>query len=231
MTAVGLQERFHVGGAAGPLLMVVALFMAWPVSRWLATGGRAGTFGLAWRRSTILVIGGGLAAMVLARLAAGWIAIGAGIATFDSAGSGDPLAGFVLALAMGAIPALAEDVLTRGFPLFAARSTWPAAALIALSAAMYALNHVWRLDWGITEQQRLFCMGLAYAAAAWRARSLWAAFALHLGWNAGSALVPLDISGTEAFRIETAILHLILAAAVMLLPPRLVGASECNRDA
>ncbi len=68
---------------------------------------------------------------------------------------------------------------------------------MVLSALLYTANHIWRFDWGWTEQVRLFCLGLAYAAAAWRWQTLWAAVALHWGWNFGSVLAdaafPMDV--------------------------------------
>lgn len=200
--------------------MLCSLVIACIAARWLARS-RRNPFGLRFRRSTIPIILGGLLAMALARSLAAYLAVGSGAAIYESAaGPGALVGGFAMALAVGAVPALAEDILTRGFPLFAARSARPAWVLIVVSAAMYALNHIWRFDWGVTEQLRLFCMGIAYAVAAWRLQTLWAAFALHLGWNAGSALVPLDIVNSDAFRLGTAAIHMAIAALLMLIPRR-----------
>lgn len=218
VAGTGLQERFGVDGPAGPLLITASLLLAWPVSRSLREPYGDEKFGLRWHASTPLVLAGGLSLMALARLLAALMAQAAGLGTIQAAPASELLSAFGLALAIGVVPALAEDILTRGFPLFAARSRLAPSGLILISAAIYTLNHLWRLDWGLTEQVRLFCMGLAYAAAASRLRSLWAAFALHLGWNAGSALVPLDITSQGWFRVETAALHLVLAGLILLLP-------------
>ena len=217
--AVGLQERFHVPGPWGPLLMALSLVIACAVAAWLRRRSGPDPFGLRLDRWTVPLVLAGIGIMVIARFLAAAIAIKAGFAATD-ASAGPVAASFAMALVIGAVPALSEDILTRGFPLFAARSARPALLLIIVSAAMYMLNHIWRFDWGPSEQLRLFCMGIAYAAAAWRFRSLWAAFGLHLGWNAGSALVPLDIGATDAFRLESAVMHLVIAVLVLLVPGR-----------
>ena len=217
VAGVGLQERFGVEGAAGPLLIGLSLLIAWPVSRWLRRSGYARGFGLGWRRGTLVLIAGGILLMLALRSALALFAGTVGIAAIEPAGGAAEIAvGLAAALAIGAVPALAEDILTRGFPLFAARGSWLAWALILLSAALYTANHLWRFDWGPTEQVRLFCMGIAYAVAAWRTQSLWSAFALHLGWNAGAEVVPVEISTAEAFRLATAVVHLGLAAAILV---------------
>ena len=82
--------------------------------------------------------------------------------------------------------------------------------------------HVWRFDWGITEQVRLFCLGLAYGAAAWRWRRLWGAVALHWGWNLTNVLVdhlmPTDTIATDPARCLSAAVNLAMLAIVVLLP-------------
>jgi len=99
---------------------------------------------------------------------------------------------------------------------------------VLLSALLYTANHVWRFDWGPTEQLRLFCLGLAYAAAAWRWQTLWAAVALHWGWNLGSvladAVMPVSVVDVSGFRLLSAGAHLLLLALVLLLPRRPVPA-------
>lgn len=71
---------------------------------------------------------------------------------------------------------------------------------------------------GLTEQLRLFCLGLAYAAAAYRFRSLWAAVGLHWGWNfAGAALSqawPTTLADAASGRLVSAAVHLLLFAVI-----------------
>jgi membrane protease YdiL (CAAX protease family) len=74
---------------------------------------------------------------------------------------------------------------------------------------------LWRFDWGVAEQVRLFAMGLAFAAAALRMKSLWPAVGLHWGGNfAASLAAPLvDISPVDvaADRLFSAFLYLLVA--------------------
>ena len=140
-----------------------------------------------------------------------------------------PLAGTAL---VTFIPSLTEDILTRGFLLVAIPAVlagqgrrglrfWP---YVLLSAALYTANHLWRFDWGWSEQVRLFCLGLAYGAAAWRWRSLWGAVALHWGWNLSNALVPellaVETIAPVAGRFVSAAAHLALFLIVLLWPDR-----------
>ena len=68
------------------------------------------------------------------------------------------------------------------------------------------------------------CMGLAYAAACWRWRSLWAAVGLHWGWNLANALSgavwPVEWADETAMRLAAALVHLAIFAAIALLPGR-----------
>ena len=70
----------------------------------------------------------------------------------------------------------------------------------------------------------LFCFGLAYAAAAWRLGTLWAAVALHWGWNlAGQVLAiawPVEVVNVESARILSGAAHLAMFVIVVLLPAR-----------
>ncbi len=221
VTAVGLQERFGVEGGAGPAIMAASLLVALAAGWWLARRSAPNPFGLRFDRRTMPILVIGIGVMIVARWLAGHAAVAAGIASYEApVPAGALVAGLAAALAIGAVPALTEDILTRGFPLFAARGNRPAWLLILVSALIYTLNHIWRFDWGLSEQVRLFSMGTAYAVAAWRFGSLWAAFALHLGWNAGSAVVPLDIADPMAFRLESAAIHLAIAVLILLLPKR-----------
>lgn len=217
VAGVGLQERFDYPGFLGPALVLLSLILAALAGAWLARHGRPDPFGLSsWRTAPLLVVGG-IAAMIVVRAFVIYAA-----EMVAAAHSSPQLQGFAImgalagALALGAVPSLAEDIITRGFPLFAIRSRLSGGMLITASALLYTCNHAWRFDWGLTEQLRLFCMGVAYAAAAWRFRSLWGAFGLHLGWNVAGAVLPADIDLTDLFRLIVAGAHLLLASLLVL---------------
>jgi len=134
-----------------------------------------------------------------------------------------PASAVAIALLSTFVPSVAEDILTRGFLLTAAPIRLNLWSFTLLSALLYTANHIWRFDWGITEQVRLFCLGLAYGAAAWRWRSLWGAVALHWGWNLTSVLadqvLPLETANMDASRIISGSAHLLLLAIVLLWVP------------
>jgi hypothetical protein len=227
-----LQTRFAPGHSLGPALMLLALLAAWPLGRWLGSPGYksyslSSTPGWAW------VVAAGLIAAMLAKF--GSVGVGRMLGVF--AHSPQPPTGiaplFVVTAAVTTfIPSLVEDILTRGFLMGALPVRLRTIAFLLLSALLYTANHVWRFDWGWTEQLRLFCLGLAYAAAAWRWQTLWAAVALHWGWNLGGVLadglVPVEVVSVGGTRLLSAAVHLVLLAIVLLLPRPAGSAPEQN---
>lgn len=211
----GLQTRFAPGHPLGPALMLLALALAWPLGRWI-DGRGFGAFGLV-RRHWLPILAGGFVLAMLAKLAAEAVALGIGIEGFAPMVAIPPSALALLAFTTF-LPSLAEDILTRGFLLRFAPAPLGFIAYAVATALLYTANHVWRFDWGISEQVRLFCLGLAYGAAAWRFRSLWAAVGLHWGWNfangALSQLWPTTMLDAAAGRLVSAGMHLAIFAIV-----------------
>lgn len=221
-TSEALQTWAAPASRLGPVLMVVTVLLAWPVGRWLGWRGYD-AYALDLRLSSFGYLAAGMVMAMLAKLAA--IAIGVGSGAYATAAHPEPVS-LLLPIAFGLlttfIPSIAEDIITRGLPLRASGIRWKASAFILLSAALYTANHIWRFDWGWTEQLRLFCLGLAYAAAAWRWRTLWCAVALHWGWNFSAVLtdlmLPLQVQDEVGARLISAGVHLALLAVVLLLP-------------
>jgi len=216
-----LQTRFAPGHPAGPVLMLVMLLAAWPLGRWLGWRGYD-AYGLDLRPASLILLVTGLALAVATKLLTLVVGERLGIhaAAYQAAQLTLPLAG--LALLATFVPSVAEDILTRGIVLRSLPAALGPWSFVLLSALLYTVNHLWRFDWGWTEQLRLFCLGLAYAAAAWGWQTLWAAVALHWGWNLGSALaeglMPVEVLDVDAARLLTAAAHLLLLALVLLLP-------------
>ncbi len=226
-SAEGLGTRWLHSDAVRNVLMVSSLLAAWPLSRWLGWRGYA-AYALAgdgWRRW----LPGCLVLAVLAKFVA--VAVGLRLGAY----AGEPAAGSMAVLAnvlpmlllSTFIPSLAEDILTRGFWYRAAGIRWRSGTLFVLaSAAIFVLNHIYRLGEGPLEWLRLFAFGLPYAAVLWRSGSLWAALGLHWGWNLGNGLQDLllpvsvrDAAGATGLSIAA---HLALLAIVLLLPRRAV---------
>jgi membrane protease YdiL (CAAX protease family) len=219
----GLQTVFAPGNPIGPLLMLVALAMAWPLGRWLGWHGYD-AFGLELARGWELMLIAGFLLAGLAKLSALALSPAVGAGPLHFAASTLSFSFLATAVVTTFVPSVAEDVLTRGFLLRAIPLRLGGVAYVVASAALYTANHVWRFDWGITEQVRLFCLGLAYGAAALRWNSLWGAVALHWGWNLADALTgrmfTLDGGSVDASRLLSGSVHLAILAIVMLPPAR-----------
>jgi len=224
-SAEGIGDRVLHAPAVQAGLMVAALLAAWPIGRWLGYRGYE-AYGLERSRRVVWLVLGGLVLAAACRFAAlawglraGWyVAAPApalpGFAQLAAAVAGAALSTFV--------PSLAEDILTRGFWLRAAQIAWRGTSFVLATSAIYLLNHIYRLEAGPLEWLRLFAFGIAYAGAAWKWRSLWAALGLHWGWNLANTLLglfaPFAIADATAAAILSAGAHLAMAAAVLLLP-------------
>nr|WP_166181018.1 type II CAAX endopeptidase family protein [Altererythrobacter segetis] len=216
----GLQTIIAPASPAGPALMVLTLLLAWPLGRWLGWRGYD-AYGLDLQSRSFAILGAGMLIAAVAFLTSRSLGTAMGIysATSAVAASSGVIA---FALVSTFIPSVAEDILTRGFLLRTLPVKLTAVSYVVLSALLYTANHVWRFDWGISEQVRLFCLGLAYGAAAWRWRNLWAAVALHWGWNLSNVLVeqlmPADNLSIDAARYLSAAVNLAMLGIVVLLP-------------
>ncbi|WP_066797188.1 CPBP family intramembrane glutamic endopeptidase [Sphingomonas soli] len=198
-------------------LMVAAVLAAWPVGRWLGYRGYD-AYGLDLKPRSFALLGAMLLLAMGAKCAGLVWGMQAGVYTLAPAA----ITGIAMAMVATFIPSIAEDILTRGFFLRAANPGWSGWAFVLGSAAIFTLNHIYRFDWGVTEQLRLFAIGLVYALAAWKWRTLWAAVGLHWGYNLANELTgPLaDAVDATAVRWVTIGLHLALLAIVLLLPAK-----------
>jgi hypothetical protein len=135
-----------------------------------------------------------------------------------------PAAISAIALAMLStfVPSVAEDILTRGLLFRASPGSWAAGKFVLFSSLVYVLNHIYRLAEGPLEWTRLFCFGLAYAAALYRSGSLWAAIGLHWGWNLAGQTIPMFLDAKDQGHIGGPLVsagaHLVLLAVVALVP-------------
>ena len=124
------------------------------------------------------------------------------------------------------VPSIAEDLVTRGFWMRVPAIGWRPAAFVAFTTAVYVANHVHRIALGPAEWAMLAAYGLAYGTAAWRARTLWAAVALHWGWNFGgelaAAAMPMEILDPSLSRALSGGAHLLLLCGVLVVPARLL---------
>lgn len=218
----GLQTVLAPKSAVGPALMVFALLLAWPLGRFLGWSGYD-AYGLDLQPRSFALLVAGILIAALAFLASRFLGTAMGIYSAPGGVVVAASAGVIaFAVVSTFVPSVAEDILTRGFLLRTLPVRLTSVSYVVLSALLYTGNHVWRFDWGITEQVRLFCLGLAYGAAAWRWRNLWGAVALHWGWNVTNVLVeqlmPTDTLSIDSARYLSAAANLAMLAIVVLLP-------------
>jgi membrane protease YdiL (CAAX protease family) len=131
---------------------------------------------------------------------------------------------------------LIEELLFRGYPfmrLVHGRGTWAAIVLFAFAFGVYH----W-IQWGLWNDPvamlfTLVATGSAhvlFAVAFLRARTLWPAIGLHLGWNvADRALTVSGAPGTAAYLVGFAVSELLIAAVVVVMlrgMPRVRGAAD-----
>lgn len=224
--SAGASARLLHNETIANALMLTTLLAAPLLSRWLGWGW-LGAHGLALRRGVGAIVLAGLAAAIAAKLIAVLVGAQLGFYALGGAAAVTPaqmLPALALAMLITAVPSLAEDILTRGFWLRGAAIAWTGAAFILTTSAIYLFNHIYQLDDGPIEWLRLFSFGLAYAAAAWRWQTLWAAFGLHWGWNLSNALIDafarVETLAPDASALLSAGAHLVLAAAIVLAPRR-----------
>jgi uncharacterized protein len=223
--AEGVGGHILNSGLAANLFMLSSVAAAPFLSSWLGWG-RLGAYALDLKRGAFTIVLAGLIAAAIAKAVALGVGASFGFYTFGAAAAPPPLSAAMFAIAVAmivtAVPSIAEDILTRGFWLRGAEIKWSGPAFILVSSAIYLLNHVYRLSEGSIEWLRLFAFGLAYAAAAWRWQTLWAAFGLHWGWNLSNALldafVRVDAASAQQTALISAAAHLLLSLLIVVWP-------------
>lgn len=204
------------------VLMVMFLPVAWLCGRALGFRGfDAWYMGLS--RGWLALLAAGFALSLAAK--AGALGAGAGLGIYRvtagaGAGGWQLLAAAVGLLAYTFIPSVAEDIVTRGFLMRAFPRLPRRWLFIPASAALYVANHIYRLGDGPAEWLRIFCFGLAYAAALYYSRSLWPAIGLHWGWNfAGEfadRVATVDVLAPAQGPLVSGAAHLALLGMVVL---------------
>jgi membrane protease YdiL (CAAX protease family) len=222
----GLGDRTLHSLPVQATLMIMFLPIAWLCGRMLGYRGLDAWY-MARTPRWAALLGACFALAVAVKAAALWIGTQAGIYSF--AMTQTAMAGIVAA-ALVTVPftvfsSVAEDILTRGFLMRAGPGLSTRWSFIAVSACLYVLNHIYRLSNGPLEWLMLFCFGLAYAAALFYSRTLWAAIGLHWGWNyAGQftgRVASVDAIAPGQAPLVSSLAHLAMLAVVVLAARRL----------
>lgn len=197
--AVGLALPPSVLGGSAALL-VGGTLGGWML---LAADGRpSAALGFHIGRDAVpeLALGTGLGTLI-ALGAVGAVALAGGVTWAPEGGTptGWLLAG-LSALLFLLLPAAAEEVLLRGYPLQALAEVWGVERALVVTSVAFALAHLGNP--GITPLAVLnIAIAGVWLGVIWiRTGSLWWATGAHLGWNWGGAYVAdLPVSGLELF--------------------------------
>ncbi len=210
-------------GAGNFNLLALFPLVAWWGSRTLGFSGMQAWY-LDARPGWLRLLALGLALAIAAKFIAFAIGTRTGVFIFAWADApvGLALVGGLAFLAFSTfIASTAEDILTRGLVLRAFPKLGERPGFIVVSAALFVLNHIYRLHKGPVEWLTLFCFGLAYAAALYRTRTLWAAVGLHWGWNLANGLldtfVQSDTVQPAVAPFYSCAAHLVLLACALTL--------------
>ncbi|MET0504344.1 MAG: CPBP family intramembrane glutamic endopeptidase [Luteibacter sp.] len=216
---------------------VSVVLVAWPLGRWLGFRGYD-AYALEWRRAAPVFLSGGLALALLTKYLA--VCVGMALNVYAARAPQVPSVAAVSFLssipwALGAtfVPAVAGDILARGFVYRAVRIAWAPWMFVLVSTLVYALCHVYMLGRGPVEWLRLLCFGLAYATAVARTGSLWLAIGLHWGWNLAFVLVgdilPYETLAPGWSALLSAGAHLVMLGVLFAIPAPLER-DELNAD-
>lgn len=204
------------------ILMLSFLPIAWLCGRALGFRGLdAWYMGLTPGWGKLLAACFGLA--VLVKVAA--LAVGASLGVYRIEALGDAahwqpvVMAALIALPFTFFPSVAEDIVTRGFLMRAFPRLSQRWLFVIASSALYVANHIYRLANGPAEWAMLFCFGLAYGAALYYSRSLWAAIGLHWGWNFagqfGDRTLSIDaVNGMGP--LVSSVAHLVMLAVLVM---------------
>ncbi|WP_342115396.1 CPBP family intramembrane glutamic endopeptidase [Pseudoduganella sp. OTU4001] len=203
-------------------LMLAVVPLAWLLARLLGFKGMD-----AWYLSFSPRWFAGLLGTFLFAMAVKFGAIAAGAAldvyrVSPAAGAGVggvPVAALLILLPFTFIPSISEDILTRGFVARALPRLAANWLIVPISAAVYVLNHIYRLANGPLEWITLFAFGVAYAAALYRTGSLWPAVGLHWGWNFANGvldrLFDVEVVSTVGAPLVSVAAHVLMLAVVL----------------
>jgi len=116
------------------------------------------------------------------------------------------------------LPSLAEDLLTRGYLFAHWPDNWPKSILILLSAVIYVLNHIFRLN-RPDVMLYLFVLGILLMWCLIITRSLWLTLGLHWGTNIGYQILSriLTVNSLKETGWDNYILAITYFAGILLV--------------
>lgn len=181
----------------GALWLAAALLASTFVLRWL-DGRSWRALGLAPARVALRhsAIGLALGVAMIALAVALMLVTGDLDFVRDRGAIGATLGGMLASLAVLALPAAAEEALFRGYPIQVLTRAAGAPLAVLTTSAAFAAVHADNPAVGPLALMNIFLAGVLLGVVYLRTGSLWAATAVHLGWNwAMAGLFDLPVSG------------------------------------
>jgi hypothetical protein len=181
----------------GAVMLLAGLLAGFALLRWL-DGRRAGALGFAIGAHAGRELAAGLAAGVLAMLLAAALLAVTGLLRFapDDGTTQLWVQSTFAALLTFTVAAAAEEVVYRGYAfqaLVRGFGPWPT---LLVTSALFALAHARNPAITSAALLNIFLAGIVLGLTYLRTLSLWAATALHVGWNWSMAsLLDLPVSG------------------------------------
>lgn len=125
----------------------------------------------------------------------------------------------------------AEDVLTRGYVFHHLYDRVSRVALVLLSAVVYLLNHIYRLDDGIETYLYLFVLGVVFAIPLLLTKRLWFTGGMHWAGNITFYLTH-ELWNTEEATGVIAPNYILVVVALLLIPVNyfLLGVLGLKKD-
>jgi membrane protease YdiL (CAAX protease family) len=199
LLVVGLVGLSGGGLLWGPLAELVAgLVAGWIVLSLDGHGPAALGFGLRVGAAREALLGLGLGVLLLVPILVVLVATGC-VAWHAEAGTpGSWLVGSMASLGVLALPAAAEEVLIRGYPLQALARSWGPGPALAATSGLFGILHLGNPEAGRLAAVNVALAGVFLGVLVLRTGSLWWAAGAHLGWNwAQGFLADLPVSGLD----------------------------------
>jgi hypothetical protein len=187
-----------------PLLLVLLLLIFSAMVKGLdhVEGNALDAMGLArrghWLRNAFagMAIGGGLIFVAVVVMAF------KGQLTFSITINGHTLALAAALLVAVATGAMAEEVAFRGYPFQRLQESMGTDAAVIGTSFLFGLVHVANPQFSKFALLNTIVIGILFAVAYLRTRSLWLPWGIHFGWNAALGLVfGLPVSGLNMFAV------------------------------
>ena len=202
VTTLGVLVRYVLGADRGlpPTLAAFALVVALPsVFLWQLVDGRRFT-------DTPLAPTRDAGRAFAIGLLAGIAMVGVAVAFLFAAGAyrvearpcdaAGQTAFLVQWISIFALAAALEELLFRGYALFALRDGLGCASAVAFSAILFSLGHAGNPYYGWPAAVAIAWIGALLAAWVLVSGTMWGAFGIHVGWNAALAVgAAIPVSG------------------------------------